>query len=488
VTVVGLGREGLAVTRVLAQEGAHVTVSDARDAAALAPQLAALAGLDVHLSLGGNRPEEVLACDLLVLSPGVDKRAPLVRQALDRGIRVSSETELFLERCPAPVIGITGSAGKTTTTTLAAAMLRHGQARPVFVGGNIGQPLLERLNEISSEAWVVLELSSFQLEWLRMSPLIAAVTNITPNHLDRHETMDAYIAAKAHIVAHQGAAAVAVLNGDDPTVAALARHTPARMLFFSLIGLQRDSDQAPVDGAALDGERLVLSGDGRRAVLCEAGELRVPGRHNVANALAAACIAHACGVAPQAIGEAMRRFRGVPHRLQLVGESGDVRFYDDSIATSPARTLAALAALERPVVVILGGRDKHLPWDDLARAVVRRCRGAVLIGEAAPLVRRALEAALAGAVPAHCGPAGHWPTHGAGVSRAAAPSAPWLLRREMIVDEATMAGAVARAAHMAQPGDAVVLAPGCASYDMYRDYEERGDDFAREVRRRAGRG
>jgi UDP-N-acetylmuramoylalanine--D-glutamate ligase len=212
-----------------------------------------------------------------------------------------------------------------------------------------------------------------------------------------------------------------------------------------------------VDGAFLDGERLVLIGDGHRAVLCEAGELRVPGRHNVANALAAACIAHACGVAPQAIGEAMRRFRGVPHRLQLVGESGDVRFYDDSIATSPARTLAALVALERPVVVILGGRDKHLPWDDLARAVVRRCRGAVLIGEAAPLVRRALGAALAGAGPAQ------------------------LLRREMIVDEATMAGAVARAAHMARPGDAVVLAPGCASYDMYRDYEERGDDFARAV-------
>jgi UDP-N-acetylmuramoylalanine--D-glutamate ligase len=457
---------------VLAQEGALVTVSDARDATALAPQLAALAGLDVRLSLGGNRPEEVLACDLLVLSPGVDKRAPLVRQALDRGIRVSSETELFLERCPAPVIGITGSAGKTTTTTLAAAMLRHGQARPVFVGGNIGQPLLERLCEISPDAWVVLELSSFQLEWLRMSPQIAAVTNITPNHLDRHETMDAYIAAKAHILAHQGADAVAVLNRDDPNVAALARHTPARRLFFSLgIGrspraIARSADRLAgdsVDGAFLDGERLVLMGEGQRAVLCEAGELRVPGRHNVANALAAACIAHACGVASQAIGEAIRRFRGVPHRLQLVGEIGGVRFYDDSIATSPARTLAALAALDRPLVVILGGRDKHLPWDDLARALVQRCRGAVLIGEAAPLVRRALEAALA------------------------TSSATWVggcntrLRREMIVDETTMAGAVARAAHLARPGDAVVLAPGCASYDMYRDYEERGDDFARAV-------
>jgi UDP-N-acetylmuramoylalanine--D-glutamate ligase len=356
------------------------------------------------------------------------------------------------------VVGITGSAGKTTTTALAAAMLRRGQACPVFVGGNIGQPLLERVHEISPDAWVVLELSSFQLEWLRMSPLIAAVTNITPNHLDRHETMDAYIAAKAHIVAHQGAGAVAVLNRDDPNSAALARHTPARVLFFSL----SCTDQVPVDGALLDGDRLVLIDDGQRVVLCRAGELRVPGRHNVANALAAACIAHACGVgSPHAIGDAVRRFRGVPHRLQLVEEIRDVRFYDDSIATSPARTLAALAALNRPLVVILGGRDKHVPWDELARAAVQRCRGAVLIGEAAPLVRRALEGALA-ACPAR------------------------LLRRAMIVDETTMAGAVARAAHMAQPGDAVVLAPGCASYDMYRDYEERGDDFAREVRRRAG--
>src|SRR5205085_4780642 len=159
---------------------------------------------------------------------------------------------------------------------------------------------------------------------------------------------------------------------------------------------------------------------------CEAGELRVPGRHNVANALAAACIAHACGVGPQAIGEAVRRFRGVPHRLQLVGESGDVRFYDDSIATSPARTLAALAALDRPLVVILGGRDKHLPWDDLAHAVVWRCRGAVLIGEAAPLVRRALEAALAAS---EAGPAR------AGSARVGVGATP--LRREMIVEETT---------------------------------------------------
>lgn len=467
VTVVGLGREGLAVTRVLAREGAHVTVSDRRDAAALASQIAALDGLDVTLSLGDNRVEDVLGRDLVVLSPGVDKRAPLVRAARQHGIAISSETELFLARCPAPVIGITGSSGKTTTTTLIGAMLRQGQdrpgGRPVFVGGNIGRPLLERLPEIGADAWVVLELSSFQLEWLGASPRVAVVTNITPNHLDRHETMEAYIAAKANIVAHQGPDGVAVLNRDEPNSAALAGLARGRVLYFSLSGA--GTAHRPEMGAYLDGDRLVLVQDGRPITICRAGDLRVPGIHNVANVLAAASVAGACGVDPAAIGEVARRFTGVPHRLQPVATIGDVIYYDDSIATAPERTLAALAALNRPVVLILGGRDKHLPWDQLARAAAGQCRGIVLIGEAAPLIRCHLEAAV-GTLAASC-----------------APSGERLLQPDSIVDATAMAAAVARAAALARPGDAIVLAPGCTSYDMYRDYEERGDDFAREVRR-----
>lgn len=460
ITVVGLGREGLAVTRVLAREGARITVSDTRDEAALAARLAALDGLDVRLSLGGNRPAEALDCDLLVLSPGVDKRSPLVREALRRGIPISSETELFFERCPARIAGITGSAGKTTTTTLAGEMLRRGLPdRAVFVGGNIGTPLLERVHEMTARDWAVLELSSFQLEWLRTSPHVAAVTNITPNHLDRHDTMEAYIAAKANIVAHQEPGAVAVLNGDEPNAAALAEQAGGCVLYFSLVGA---AALAGGDGAYLDGDLLTLIRTGQRTTLCRADEMCVPGRHNIANALAAAAVAASCGVAAEDIGATIRGFRGVPHRQQLIDIINDVAFYDDSIATAPERTLAALAALDGPLVLLLGGRDKHLPWNDLAHAALRRCRGVVLFGEAAPLIRRHLESALDETLP---------------LNSAA------LLRRDAVVDAPTMAAAVRSAAGLARPGDSVVLAPGCASYDMYRDFEARGDDFVREVGR-----
>lgn len=464
VTVVGLGREGLAVTRVLARCGDRVTVTDRRDHAALAAQVAALGDLDVTLSLGGHRPDEVLDCDLLVLSPGVDKRSPLVAAARQHGIAISSETALFLERCPARVIGITGSAGKTTTTSLAGAMLtRAFGPRRVFVGGNIGRPLLEQLDEMTADSFVVLELSSFQLEWLHISPPIAVVTNVTPNHLDRHETMAAYLAAKANILAHQDAHGSAVLNLDDSNTPALARLAAGRVLYFSLTGPSHLPRGA--DGACLDGQQLALIQAGsagcRRVQLCRAGELTIPGRHNVANALAAACAASLCGVDPAIIAQSMREFTGVPHRLQPIATIKNVTYIDDSIATAPERTLAALDALAQPVVLILGGRDKCLPWTQLAHEAARRCRGVVLIGEAAPLVRGELECALDGD----------------------ALRANSLLRREQIADEPTMERAVARAAALAQPGDAVVLSPGGTSYDMYRDFEERGADFAREVRR-----
>jgi UDP-N-acetylmuramoylalanine--D-glutamate ligase len=462
VSVVGLGREGLSVTRFLAGQGARVLVSDAREADALAQPIAALSGLDVMLSLGGHREDEVLDCDLLVLSPGVDKRSPLVQEALRRGIAISSETELFLERCPARVVGITGSAGKTTTTTLAGLMLQEGfqgTERRVYVGGNIGRPLIEQVGEMTARDWVVLELSSFQLEWLLRSPHVAVITNISPNHLDRHGTMASYVQAKANIVAQQSAADVAILNADDEGVTAFAACTSGRVLYFSLDGPRRRA----ADGAYLRAGRLVLTLDGRSAEICEESALRISGRHNIANALAAAAVAGVCGVAVQDIGAVLTRFGGVAHRLQLVATVDGVAYYDDSIATSPERTLAALAAIERPVVLILGGRDKHLPWEGLARTATRRARAVVLIGEAADLIASAFEQALD-----DC------------------PSR--LLQRPNMVRAPSMAAAVAQAHHLARPGDAVLLAPGCASYDMYRDFEERGDDFVREVRRLEGDG
>ncbi len=474
VTVVGLGREGLAVTRVLAAEGARVTVSDRRGREALAAevgQLADLPGIRYALDDAGT-PEDVdrllAGCDLLVLSPGVDKRLPLVREALRRGIALSSETALFFSRCPAPIIGITGSAGKTTTTMLIGAMLRRGR-RPVFVGGNIGQPLLERLGEIPPDAWVVLELSSFQLEGLQQSPAVAVVTNLTPNHLDRHGTMEAYVEAKASIVARQTARDIVVLNRDDARCVALASRTPARVLYFSLTSAV--SDGAFLDTRGPDGAWLTLARGDSLTRLCRDDELLVPGRHNVANALAAASVAGVCALTPADIHTTITAFRGVPHRLQAVGTHRGVTYYDDSIATAPERTLAALAAIDGTPVLILGGRDKRLPWDGLARVAAQRCRAVVLIGEAADDIRRHLEDALAEVATA--------PDAQGGATRPGR-SEP-LLRAEAIVAAGDMADVIRHAAALARPGDNVLLSPGCTSYDMYRDFAVRGDAFARAV-------
>jgi len=462
VGVLGLGREGRAVARVLSSEGARVTVSDRRDRAALDDEIRGLDGLPkrIRFALGDPDPAALLGdCDLLVLSPGVDKRLPLVQEAVRRGIPLSSETALFTARCRAPIVGVTGSAGKTTTTTLTGRMLAQGP-RAVFVGGNIGTPLLERLGEIEPDAVVVLELSSFQLEGLAWSPHVAVVTNITPNHLDRHGTMEEYAGAKRNIVAHQRPGDYAVLNKDDARTPWLAEATPGRVLYFSLTGPVDDGAYLSTAAADAAGERwLVLARGGVSTPLCRASTLRVPGLHNIANVLAAATVAAAEAIPLHAVNESIAAFDGVAHRLEKVGTFAGTTYYDDSIATAPERTLAALAALSgRPTVLILGGRDKHLPWRDLARAAVRQCRGVILIGEAAGLIRGHLESALR--------------EDGGGVP---------LLTTSTVVDETTMASAVARAATMVQPGDAVLLAPGCTSYDMYRDFAARGDDFALAV-------
>jgi UDP-N-acetylmuramoylalanine--D-glutamate ligase len=306
----------------------------------------------------------------------------------------------------------------------------------VFVGGNIGRPLLGKLDQISSASWVVMELSSFQLEPLRASPHIALVTNVTPNHLDRHPSMQAYWLAKGQILAHQTATDWAVTNADDEWS---RRYQPqGRVLRFSLQGV--------VEGAYLADERLMLLGD----PLIDASAVPLRGRHNLANVLAAAAAAHAARIDRQAMQAAIKAFRGVPHRLQRVAERNGVQFVDDSIATAPERSIAALNAYpDEPLVLIAGGRDKHLPMQSWASLITRRVRHVVLLGEMSELVASALR---------ECDP-----TYTA-VSRAES------------MDEA-----VSQAAGVARPGDVVLLSPGGTSYDMYADFEERGRDFARAV-------
>lgn len=456
VAVVGLGVSNQAVIRYLAGRGARLVGFDQKTEQALGEKAEELRRLGVQLVLGPEYLEGLggRGWDAVFLTPGMPKDVPALQQLRRRGVPFLSETGLFLSLCRAPVIGITGSSGKTTTTTLVGEMLRRGP-RPVYVGGNIGRPLLEAAESIPPEAWVVLELSSFQLEMLDRSPHIAVVTNVTPNHLDLHGSMDAYVAAKRRIYEFQGDGDVAVFNADDPTTRSMAACSPGRHLSFSLVEEQRQ-------GAWLDGDRLVVrvgdvgqQGGGAPAVVCSLEDIRLPGRHNVANVLAAAAVAAACGLSPEAMRAVVAEFQGVRHRLELVGTWNSVRFYNDSIATSPARAAAGIRSFAEPIVLIAGGYDKKLPFDELAEAVPGRVHTVVLLGATAGKIHQAIAA--------HCGKSGAAPPR--------------------MVHVHSLEEAVEQARAAARPGDVVLLSPACASYDMFPNFEVRGDRFRELVAR-----
>ena len=445
VVILGAARQGLALTRYLLGKGARVVLSDAKPASALD-----LGGLPAHsgltLGLGGHPLTLLQDCDLLCLSGGVSIDLPIVDEARRRGVPLSNDAEVFFEHCRAPIIGITGSAGKTTTTTLLGEMLRahesgpEGAARPVWVGGNIGNPLIEHVDTIGARDHVVMELSSFQLDLMTRSPRTACITNVTPNHLDRHGTMAAYIAAKKRIVDFQGAEDIQVLCADDPISSAM--NTLAQTAWFSL----RAEPQG--DGAWLDEDgflRLRIRKTGIEDTICHRRELLLMGDHNILNVLAAAVLAASAGAGMTAIRGVARSFRGVAHRLQLVREWNGVRYYDDSIATAPERVLADLRCFTAPVVLLCGGRDKKLPWDETAVEMTRRCEHIALFGEMAGMVQGKLEAA--GIEPAR------------------------------MSAHATLKEAALHAAGIARPGSVVLLSPGGTSYDAYRDFAERGDQF-----------
>lgn len=440
VTVVGLGIEGVDLVRYLARRGAEVTVSDAKPAEKLAARIEEIAGLPVRLSLGGNRPDDILDAEAVFLSQSVPLDLPALRRAKERGVPIGSMLGLFLELCPGPIVGITGSSGKSTTTALVGQMFEADE-RPVFVGGNIGVGLLDHLPTLRPYTWSVLEISHTQLQLVERSPHVAAVLNITPNHLDRF-SWDDYRRLKGRLVAHQTSVDIAVLNYDDHECAALRGATPARVLWFSL------GPKVPGDGVAVKEGWAVLRMGRLRERLFPLSTIKLRGRHNQANAVAAAAIAAACGVSPEAIACAAEGFRGVPHRLELVAEAEGVRYYNDSIATTPERTLAGLRSFSEPVVLLLGGRDKHLPLETLAREALARCRAIVLFGEAAGKLEAALTAAA---------PAGR--------------------RRPPISRADGLPEAVAIARSHARTGDVVLLSPACTSFDAYDNFERRGEHF-----------
>ena len=452
VTVLGLGIEGVDVVRYLATHGASVTVSDAKSPEELSARITELDGLPVRFSLGGNRVDDAVSADLLMVSQGVPLTLPAVAAARERGIPISSMTRLFLELCPAVVVGITGSSGKTTTTALVGAMFAAAGRKHV-VGGNIGVGLLGLLECITPETWVVLEISHSQLEMAGRSPHIACVLNVTPNHLDRY-TWEEYIALKLRILQAQKRDDVAVLNLEDEVTCSFATETPARIVWFS-------SRRVPNGDAAayLREGSLIWRQGSVETKLLSVDEVPLRGAHNVENVLAAIAIACSAGLESDAVARAIRQFTPVPHRLELVAAVNGVSYYNDSIATTPERALAGLRSYQEPVVLLLGGREKHLPVEDLAQEAAERCRAVVCFGEAGPLLDEAVSYAS--------GQAG----------------------RDLPIERVeTVEDAVEAARQHARPGDVVLLSPACASYDAYASFEERGEDFRRIVRGLAAKG
>ncbi|MGQ9590212.1 MAG: UDP-N-acetylmuramoyl-L-alanine--D-glutamate ligase [Planctomycetota bacterium] len=472
VTVMGLGLfgGGKGAVQFFVRRGSRVTVTDLRSEEALRPTIRDLQELPVRWVLGGHREEDFLGADLVIPSPAVPRSAPLLQACREKGVPLDTEMNLLFKYCPARIAAVTGSNGKSTTASLLADMARK-RWPGLRAGGNLGRSLLPEVEDIDPEEWVVLEISSFQLEDLASiarRPDVAVVTNASPNHLDRHGTYEAYLAAKRVILEPGPEGAAAVLNAEDPAV----RSWPApgrRRIYFGRTGSVRPG----AEGVWVDLERgeAVFGAGGRErrvarpseappeargeTLLFRSSDVPLAGVFNLLNAAAASAAALAMGVGVPEIAEAVREFRPLEHRLERVLESRGVTYYNDSIATTPESTIAALGALGPKVVLICGGSGKGCSYRELGRAISHRARAVVLMGRTAEEIRRSI------------------PERAGGPAIAAAQD---------------LEDAVRKASRLAAHGDAVILSPASASFDMFLNFAERGARFKEIARRLAERG
>ena len=438
VLVVGLARTGVATALFCAARGALVTATDTLSSAELADSAAKLTPAGVSLELGGHRRESFLAADLIIPSPGVSFDQPDLLAARKKGIAVWSEIELAWRFLRGRLVAITGSNGKTTTTALTGHILQSA-GLPVLVGGNIGTPLISLVEDSSDASIAVVELSSFQLEAIvAFRPDLSVFLNLTPDHIDRHGSMESYAAAKARIFENQKREDAAVMNADDPLSARYAPSRP-RVYWFSR------KKEVP-RGTFVRGDEIVFCDGDAEARLASRAEISLRGQHNLENVLAAATAACLVGAAPAAIAEAVRSFPGVEHRLQFVAQIAGVQFFNDSKATNVDATEKALEAFPGNLLVILGGKDKGSDYRPLRPLLERGARRAYLIGAAAEKIAAQIE----GAVP--------------------------------FEQSGTLDRAVHAAFRAARPGDIVLLAPACASFDQFQNYEHRGRVFVELVR------
>lgn len=446
VLIIGAGRQGTALARYLVNHGAEVTINDKKDATQLDTVVQALGDVPVNWVLGGHPVSLLDNVDLLCVSGGVPLSIPLVQEAMARQIPLSNDSQIFMEEVPCTVIGITGSAGKTTTTTLVGNILttaakEEGLFRKVWVGGNIGNPLIANLDDMQAGDMAVMELSSFQLEIMYNSPPIAAILNITPNHLDRHKTMDAYVAAKKHILEYQDEEGIAVLNRDDRLAWELQRDVKGYLFSF---GLQ---DQG-YTGAFVDREMIKVREGNYTWDVIHRDKIKLLGQHNLMNVLASVSIAMAVGVSAESMCNAIGQFDGVEHRLEFVRRWKGADWYNDSIATAPERSIAAMRSFDRPILLLAGGRDKDLPWEEFAEVAAKKVRHLIIFGEAQKKIHQAVKPVFA-------------------------PTQITLCKG--------LKDAVEYAANVVEAGDVVLLSPGGTSFDEFEDFAARGEAFKQWV-------
>ena len=438
VAVIGIGVSNTPLLRLLLREGIAVTACDRSDRAKLGALAEELEAAGAVLRLGDGYLQG-LDQDVIFRTPGLRPDVPELEAARARGSVITSEMEVFFQVCPCPIIAVTGSDGKTTTTTIIAELLRAA-GHTVHVGGNIGHPLLAEARSIRPTDWAVLELSSFQLMTMTHSPHIAVVTNLAPNHLDVHKSMEEYVWAKENIFRHQQPGDIAVFNLDNAITRELSAHAPGRALYFS-------RREEPENGVFLRGDAVISRRDGHERQIMTTEDIRLPGVHNVENYMAA--IAAVDGLVPDdVIRTFARAFNGVEHRIELVRTWRGVRFYNDSIASSPSRTIAGLRSFKEKVILIAGGYDKHIPFDVLGPEVVEHVKLLILCGATADKIRAAVEQAP-----------GYRPGH------------------PEILDVTPFQRAVETARDRAVPGDVVTLSPACAAFDQFKNFMERGKTF-----------
>ena len=438
----GMFGGGVGVAQFLARQGACVTVTDLKSASELAQSIHELKALPITYKLGGHYEEDFIRADMVVVNPAIPKDSKFIHLAKANNVQTDTEINIFFKLCPAPIIGITGSNGKSTTTTLTGKILQQ-TPRKTWIGGNIGKSLLAHLDEMKSSDIVVLELSSFQLEGLRnikKSPYISVVTNLSPNHLDRHSDMNDYIHAKKGIIAHQNPEDYTILNYDDPELRKWENECTGRVLWYS-------AKHAATNGVFVKNNDIVLSLNGQKIAIPCISKIKIPGIHNLQNILAASCAAYLAGARESHIEQIVTTFSGLEHRLEFVREVKGARYYNDSKATTPESAIAAITAFKKPAILIAGGYDKRSNFEDFADVCARHTKAIVLIGKTAEKIHELI------------------------LAKKGNKETPSIFIQKTFEDAFRQANALAKA------GDVILLSPACASYDMFLNYEERGKKF-----------